>query len=141
MAWASTSAGFKLTHYRPTGRCAWPVCCGAMEAMDEFTSRLAALGFAIQENRRGVNQYARQPNPYLTQWVHDDGDEALFTWEFALGEFFEAQGWQIGAAETSLHILYPQFDVRTERDADAIAVEIDRLESRLRTLDLVNPAV
>lgn len=112
-----------------------------MEARDEFTSQLATLGFAIHENRRGVNQYARQPNPYLTEWVHDDGAEVLFTWEFALGEFFDAIGWQIGAAEASLHILYPQFDVRTARDADAIAVEIERLESRLRTLDLVDPSI
>lgn len=112
-----------------------------MEARDPFTSGLADLGFVIRENRRGVNQYARQPNPYLTQWVHDDGVDVLFTWEFALGEFVDALGWQIGAAETSLHILYPQFDVRTERDIDAVVGEIQRLESRLGNLDLVSPPV
>ena len=109
---------------------------------DGFGDALGSLGFAlVQHDRRGVRQYARQPNRYLTEWVHDDGDEALFTWEFDLGDFCAAVGWQIGAAETSFHILYPQFDVRIARDLEAVAVELQRLEQRLGALDLADPAL
>lgn len=108
----------------------------------EFAEALAALGFMfVQEDRRGAWQFARQPNRFLTQWVHDYGGEALFTWEFDIGDFCEAVGWQIGAAETSLHILYPQYDVRLARDTEAVAAEIERLERRLSSLDLLDPSI
>jgi hypothetical protein len=109
---------------------------------DTFAEELASLGFAaVQRDRRGVVQYARKPNRFLTEWVHDDGREALFTWEFDLGEFCSSVGWQIGAAEHSFQILYPQYDVRTARDLDAIAVEVQRIEQRLNGLDLADPAL
>jgi hypothetical protein len=109
---------------------------------DGFHDALGSLDFVIiQHDRRGVLQYARKPNRYLTEWVHDYGDEALFTWEFDLGEFISEAGWQIGAAEHSFQILYPQFDVRVPRDIDAVAVEIQRLEQRLANLDLTDPAL
>jgi hypothetical protein len=108
----------------------------------EFAEQLENLGFApVQRDRRGVVQYARKPNRYLTEWLHDDGAEALFTWEFDLGEFCEAVGWQIGAAETSFQILYPQFDVRIGRDIESVAIEVQRLEQRLGSLDLADPAL
>jgi hypothetical protein len=113
-----------------------------MPPLDDFHDELDALGFAlVQEDRRGVLQYARAPNRFLTEWIHDDGEEALFTWEFDLGEFVELAQWQIGAAETSFQILYPKFDVRIPRDIDAVAVEVQRLEQRLSSLDLVDPAL
>lgn len=109
---------------------------------DAFHDDLVGLGFvAVQKDRRGVLQYVRRANSYLSQWVHDDGSEALFTWEFALGEFCEAAGWQIGAAETSLHILYPQFDVQLARDGAAVSAEVVRLESRLDHLNLSDPGL
>jgi len=111
-------------------------------AADPFHQDLLAFGFvAVQKDRRGVLQYARRANSYLTEWVHDTGSEALFTWEFALGEFCDSIGWQIGAAETSLHILYPQFDVQLGRDIEEVAVEIARLEERLTGLNLADPAL
>jgi hypothetical protein len=111
-------------------------------ARDGFQDELESLGFAlVQQDRRGVRQYARQPNRYLTEWVHDYGNEALFTWEFDLGEFCSAVGWQIGAAETTFQILYPQFDVRIAREIDAVAVELQRLEQQLGALDLADPAL
>ncbi|CAN5577030.1 hypothetical protein BH23ACT7_BH23ACT7_22350 [soil metagenome] len=122
--------------HRPVGRAA-----GAL-SVAELGEELAVLGFVVmQRDRRGVVQYARRPNRYLTEWVHDDGDEVLFTWEFDLGTFCEDVGWQIGAAETSFQILYPQFDVRVARDIDAVAVEIQRLERQLNGLDLADPAL
>lgn len=113
-----------------------------MARTDDFTDGLAALGFVVmQQERRGITQLARKPNRYLTEWVHDYGDEALFTWEFDLGEFCSHVGWQIGAAEHSFQILYPQYDVRIARDLDAVAVELGRLEQQLRSLDLADPAL
>ena len=109
---------------------------------DGFGAELAALGFhLLQRDRQGLLQYARKPNRFLTQWVHDSGTELLFTWEFEMGEFCESMGWQIGAAETSFQILYPQFDARLERDAHAVATEIQRLESRLTSLNLADPSL
>lgn len=109
---------------------------------DDFAEDLAALGFGVAgRDRRGVVQYARRPNHYLTQWVHDDGTQALFTWEFELGEYVAAVGWQIGAAETSMQILYPQHDTRIARDAGAVASELERLELRLSRLDLLDPVL
>jgi hypothetical protein len=108
----------------------------------EFVDELGALGFEpVQRDRRGVVQYARKPNRYLTEWLHDYGHEALFTWEFDLGEYCAAVGWQIGAAETSFQILYPQYDVRIGRDIESVAVELQRLEHQLGHLDLADPAL
>ena len=110
---------------------------------DDFVEALGSLGFGVmqRDRRRAVTQYARTPNRYLTEWVHDDGQEALFTWEFALGEFCDSMGWQMSAADQSLQILYPQYDVRIARDIEAVAVELARLEQHLRCLDLVDPAL
>jgi hypothetical protein len=109
---------------------------------DVFSEELSSLGFVVvQQDRKGVLQYSRQPNRYLTEWVHDDGEEALFTWEFDLGEFVAGVGWQIGAAETSFQILYPQYDVKIPRDIEAVAMEVQRLEQRLNGLDLADPAL
>lgn len=107
-----------------------------------FAKELGSLGFvAVQTDRRGILQYARRPNRYLTEWVHDYRDEALFTWEFDLGEYCSAVGWQIGAAEHSFQILYPQFDVEIARDIEAVASELQRLEAQLNGLDLADPAL
>lgn len=109
---------------------------------ETFNDELTALGFQpVQRDRRGVVQYARRPNRFLTEWVHDDGREALFTWEFDLGEYCASVGWQIGAAETSFQILYPQYDVRIAREVDAVAQELQRLERQLNGLDLADPAL
>ena len=111
-------------------------------AQDEFSAELSLLGFdLLHRDRRGVLQYARRPNRFLTEWVHDYGDEALFTWEFDLGEFCGTVGWQIGAAETSFQILYPQFDARIARTLEAVTAELQRLESSLRGLNLADPGL
>ncbi|HWB71696.1 MAG TPA: hypothetical protein VG452_05720 [Egibacteraceae bacterium] len=113
-----------------------------MATGQDFPDQLASLGFDfVHRDRRGVLQYARKPNRYLTEWVHDYGDDALFTWEFDLGEFCATVGWQIGAAETSFQILYPQYDVKIARDIEAVALEVQRLEQQLNGLDLADPAL
>ena len=108
-----------------------------------FGEELARIGFrAVEQDRRGVVKYARMPNRFLTEWVHDDGSsEVLFTWEFELGEFCAAMRWVLGGMETSQQILYPEYDVRIGRDLDAVAAEIHHLESQLGALDLADPAL
>jgi hypothetical protein len=109
---------------------------------DPFAEALTDLGFALaQEDRKGVRQYARPANRFLIEWVHDYGDDALFTWEFDLGAFCGEQGWQIGAAEPGAHILYPQFDARLERDIEAVAAEVRRVEGQLSQLNLADPSI
>lgn len=109
---------------------------------DGLRAELDAMDFVpVQRDRQGALQFARKPNRYLTEWVHDNGEELLFTWEFDLGEFCQDMGWQIGAAETSFQILYPQFDARLARDASAVAAEVRRLEQRLSAINLLAPAV
>lgn len=109
---------------------------------DEFVEALGDIGFVLaQTDRRGVRQYARAANRFLIEWVHDDGQEALFTWEFDLGEFCAVNGWQIGAAEMTSQVLYPQHDVRVPRDIEAIAREITRVEDHLANLNLADPAL
>lgn len=110
--------------------------------MDDFHEQLMTLGFvAMQQDRRGTIQFARTPNRFLTEWVHDDGSEALFTWEFDLGDYCNEAGWQLGTGDPSVQILYPQFDARIARDIDAVAVEVQRLEQQLNGLDLADPAL
>lgn len=111
-----------------------------MTTPDGLRAELDAMDFApMQRDRHGALQFARKPSRYLTEWVHDNGDELLFTWEFDLGEFCQDMGWQIGAAETSFQILYPQFDARLARDGSAVAAEIRRLEQRLSVINLLDP--
>lgn len=113
---------------------------GGEDAGAEFHEGLDALGFVfVQLGVRGGVQFARAPNRFLTEWVHDHGTTALFTWEFAFGDWARAQGWQAGTSDTSAQVLYPTHDVWLERDIDAVAVEIQRLESRLARLDLSHP--
>lgn len=110
---------------------------------DDFGQQLATIGFALaQTDYRGIPQYARKPNRFLTEWIHDLGHgEVLFTWEFELGEYCEEVGWQIGSNETSFHILFPKADLRLARDLEAVTIEVERLEVQLNGLDLADPAL
>lgn len=108
---------------------------------EQFEAALQGLGFRLeQEDRRGVRQYARRANRFLTEWIHDDGQAALFTWEFDLGEFCADRSWQLGGADTSLQILYPSHDTVLAREAEGLRREIRRVEDQLNGLNLADPA-
>jgi hypothetical protein len=105
-----------------------------------FDSDLQALGFrVVGENRRGVVTYGKQANKYLLYNVHwnPDEDEVLFTWEFAVGEFFDARGMQIGSNESLNLFLFPQHDSKGPAEVSFIAGELDRAEQVFRSLDFV----
>lgn len=105
-----------------------------------FHDDLVALGFRLsQHGRAGDRQYVKQAGRYLVYSVHwnpDDGT-CLVTWEFAVGEFMDHHGLQIGSNEALNLFLFPQHDARGPAEIRFVASELDRTESVLRSLDFV----
>src|SRR5438093_10966399 len=103
-----------------------------------FHDDLVSLGFRpLQETRRADLQYAKNANRYLTYHVHWDPLEGtiLFTWELAIGEFFDHRQMQIGSNDALNLFLFPQFDARGPADVGFVAGELDRCEQTLRALN------
>ena len=110
---------------------------------ERFAGDLEALGFKpVGQNRKGEITYAKQASRYLLYNVHWDPitREVLFTWEFAIGEFFDARGMLIGSNEALNLFLFPQHDARGTPDATFVASELDRAEQIFRSLDFMGPA-
>lgn len=107
-----------------------------------FEDDLAALGFRPETGRspRGVRVFAANPNPYLTYTVQafEDGT-ALFTWEFAIGEYLATKGLQLGSDETLNQFLFPRTDDRGTQDVAWVAGAIERAELSLRDVRLDRP--
>ena len=103
-----------------------------------FEETLGALGFSLDRESRGVRHYARRPNPYLTYWLqaHEDGT-ALFTWEFAIGEYAAGLGLQVGSDEHLNTFLFPREDARGPQDPAWLAAQLDRTEALLRSVSLM----
>ncbi len=111
-----------------------------MADAQQFHDDLEALGFrVVGQNRRGDVTYAKQASRYLVYNLHWDPDasEVLFTWEFAIGEFFDAHRMQIGSNEALNLFLFPQFDARGGPDIAFVAAELDRAEQIFRSIDLL----
>src|SRR5688572_8555156 len=103
---------------------------------EAFASDLEALGFRrVGQNRRGEFTYEKNAGRYLTYELHWDPDanEVLFTWEFAIGEFFDARAMQIGSNEAVNLFLFPQHDARGRADVAFVAGELDRAEELFRS--------
>jgi hypothetical protein len=105
----------------------------------DFTDALAEFGFALDRESRGVRHYARRPGPYLTYWVqvHEDGT-ALFTWEFAIGEYAATLGLQVGSDEHLNTFLFPREDARGPQEAAWLAAQVERTEAILRSVSLLD---
>ena len=105
-----------------------------------FGEQLADLGFALDREARGAASYARRPNRFLTYWVHAyDDDTALFTWEFAIGEYAASRGLQVGSDEHLNSFLFPREDARGPQDATWVAAQLERTELALRSFSLIDP--
>jgi hypothetical protein len=76
----------------------------------------------------------------LTYTVHayEDGT-ALFSWEFALGEYLLTKGIQFGSDETLNQFAYPRADVRGPQDGAWLAGAIDQAEALLADVRLDRP--
>jgi hypothetical protein len=106
----------------------------------EFERALRDLGFTLSRRSRGADHYTRQANPYLTYTVQalDDGS-ALFTWEFAIGEYVAQLGMQVGSDEHLNTFLYPRDDAVGPQDAGWVLAQMDAAEARLGSISLVDP--
>ncbi len=111
----------------------------APEGWDEFHKALEALGFRlVEEGRRGW-RYAMRLNPYLVYFVHlTRSGEALFSWEFSLGDYLRSRGLATSADPDSL-LLFPPADARGRPDAAWVMAEMERAEAILGGLDLLRP--
>jgi hypothetical protein len=107
----------------------------------EFAEALERFGFREQRDRRSESQlFTAQPNPFLTYAVHayEDGS-ALFSWEFALGEYLLTKGIQFGSDETLNQFAYPRLDVRGRQDGTWLAAAIEQAEALLADVRLDRP--
>ena len=103
----------------------------------DFAEALERLNFAPAEQRtaREAQLYRRDPNRFLTFWLHvyPDGT-ALLTWEFAIIDYLATKGMQIGSSEALNLFLFPAEDERGSQDPAWLAGALDRVEERLRSL-------
>jgi hypothetical protein len=107
-----------------------------------FENDLATLGFRPETERspRGVRIFTAHPNAFLTYTVQafEDGT-ALFTWEFAVGEYLATKGLQLGSDETLNQFLFPRTDDRGPQDVAWVAAAIERAELALRDVRFDRP--
>ena len=107
-----------------------------------FEEALVKLGFhpATERSSRGPQTYVAEPNPYLTYTVQafDDGT-ALFTWEFAVGEYLRTKGIQFGSDETLNQFAFPRQDERGPQDGAWLVGCIERAEAQLASIRFDRP--
>jgi hypothetical protein len=109
-----------------------------------FIEDLESIGFAYQSaGRQGVTHYALRGNRYLTYYCHvaDDDTGAVFSWEFALGEYCLTRGLRVGANEVLNSFLYADVDVSVPASLAAVVAQIDQTESLLNSLRFADPAI
>jgi hypothetical protein len=110
----------------------------------DFDEALARLGFAPSAERtpQGVRVFVAHPNAYLTYTVHafEDGS-ALFSWEFAVGEYLATKGIQFGSDETLNQFMFPRQDDRGAQDGAWLAGAVERAEAQLASIrfDVAGP--
>ncbi|TMK86246.1 MAG: hypothetical protein E6G44_04145 [Actinobacteria bacterium] len=105
----------------------------------DFQEALSRYGFIPAQERpsRGSETYVARPTGFLTYSVHvyEDGT-ALFTWEFAITDYLQEHGMQLGSGEALNVYLYPVEDDRGPQDADWLTHAIEKAETQLRSVDL-----
>jgi GrpB-like predicted nucleotidyltransferase (UPF0157 family) len=110
----------------------------------EFDEALVAHGFRHSDERQVGSERSRQyvatPNRFMTYSVHtyEDGT-AIFSWEFALGEYLAGKGVQVGSDETLNQFAYPRTDVRGQQDGEWLAAVLEQAEALLTSVRLDKP--
>jgi hypothetical protein len=107
-----------------------------------FEDDLAALGFRPDAGRspRGVRVFVAQPNAYLTHTVQAFEDAtALFTWEFAVGEYLATKGLQLGSDETLNQFMFNRQDDVGPQEGAWVAAEMEKAEAMLASVRLDRP--
>jgi hypothetical protein len=109
----------------------------------DFREALDRFGFAPREERgfrQGSELYVANPNGFLTYMVHAYPDgTAIFSWEFALGEYLLTKGIQVGSDETLNQFAYPREDARGRQDGAWLASAIEQAEALLADVRLDHP--
>ena len=81
-----------------------------------FDEALERFGFHLREERgfgQGARLHVASPNRYLTYTVHAYPDgSAIFSWEFALGEYLLTKGIKVGSDETLNQFAFPREELR-----------------------------
>ena len=106
-----------------------------------FEEALAKLGFSpADRSARGAKTYVAHPNEYLTYTVQAFDDEtALFTWEFAVGEYLRTKGIQFGSDETLNQFAFPRQDERGPQDGAWLVGCVERAEAQLASIRFDRP--
>ncbi len=109
----------------------------------EFDEALARLGFTPSgefTSRGATRVFSANPNRFLTYTVQafDDGT-ALFTFEFAIGEYLATKGIQFGSDETLNQFAYPRQDIRGPQDGAWLMAAVERAEALLADVRLDRP--
>jgi hypothetical protein len=103
----------------------------------ELDEALPRFGFGPTSERapRGVRVFVARPNRFLTYTVQafEDGT-ALFSWEFAVGEYLATKGIQFGSDETLNQFMFPRADDRGPQDGDWLASAIERAREQLASI-------
>ena len=109
----------------------------------DFEEALARFGFhpATGRTPRGVQVLSAEPYPYLTYTVQafEDGT-ALFSWEFAVGEYLRTKGIQFGSDETLNQFMFPREDARGRQDGEWLTQAIERAQAQLASLRFDQPS-
>jgi hypothetical protein len=109
----------------------------------EFAEVLGRFGFELRESRgfgRDAQLFVAQPNRFLTYTVHAYPDgTAIFSWEFALGEYLLTRGIQVGSDETLNQFAYPREELRGRQDGTWLTSAIERTEGLLADLRFDRP--
>ena len=102
-----------------------------------FYDDLAMVGFALaQEKRDGSRSYSLVRNRFLTYWLHVAPDGAgLFTWEFAIGDYMNEYGLQIGTNDPLNQFLFPQVDTEVDPELGAVVKAMERTETVFAGMD------
>jgi hypothetical protein len=111
----------------------------------EFDEALERFGFRPAQERgfggRGSRAFVASPNRYMTYTVYAYADgTAVFSWEFALGEYLLTKGIQVGSDETLNQFAYPREEVRGSQDGAWLAAAIEQAEAQLADVRLDRPA-
>ncbi len=109
----------------------------------DFEEALAKLDFRLGERRAfggGARLYEAHPNAFMTYTVQafDDGT-AIFSWEFALGEYLAGRGLQVGSDEALNQFVFPRQDLRGRQDGAWLVGAVEQTEAILSTIRLDRP--
>jgi len=108
----------------------------------DFEEALVKHGFHPASGRtpKDVQVLVAQSNRFLTYTVQafDDGT-ALFSWEFAVGEYLRTKGIQFGSDETLNQFAFPREDQRGPQDGAWLVGAIDQAQAQLASLRFDHP--